>query len=310
MCFNYLLALYVCLQCFIAINLSPQWLERDIIALRIILGTGERKMNTIEMLEKTKNYLCQSIDEYFDSRSKDPFADYAFADAIYQESRTIIKALARNQNIKLPDFIKSSRSVDEAIDNLTTDMHMDDNEYTLKSYVRSCINEYIDYLEDEQIDVKIIHVPSQIPDRLTFAHIKEDLAKCEKRFNEEDYSGAITSARSLVEGVCNEILGNITGTQLEDQPDLPALFKQVRKHLNLDTKNPKLEQPLKQVLNGLVNIVNGLAQIRNENGDAHHRRYEVNKHHALVVINSAKTVVTFLFNTYEYQLEKGTLVKA
>ncbi|MFW2108301.1 hypothetical protein [Bacillus spizizenii] len=41
----------------------------------------------------------------------------------------------------------------------------------------------------------------------------------------------------------------------------------------------------------------------------HHRRYEVNKHHALVIINSAKTVVTFLSNTYEYQLDKGTLVK-
>ncbi|OIS62948.1 hypothetical protein A4A36_06740 [Bacillus subtilis] len=88
-----------------------------------------------------------------------------------------------------------------------------------------------------------------------------------------------------------------------------ALFKMVREHLNLNTDNPKLEQLLKQVISGLINIVNSLAEIRNENGDMHHRRYEVNKRHALVVINSAKTVVTFLSNTYEYQLDKVTLVK-
>lgn len=160
------------------------------------------------------------------------------------------------------------------------------------------------------MDVKIIHVKSDVPDRLTFAHIKEDLAKCDKRFADGDYSGAITSARSLVEGVCNQIIVNITGESLKDKLDLPALFTRVRKELNLNTDNTNLEKPLKQVLSGLINIVNGLAEIRNGNGDAHHRRYEVNKHYALVVINSAKTVVTFLFNTYEYQLDRGTLVKA
>ncbi|ESU31676.1 hypothetical protein G3A_15285, partial [Bacillus sp. 17376] len=173
-----------------------------------------------------------------------------------------------------------------------------------------CFNEYIDFLEDEQLDVKIIHVKSEVPEHLTFEHIKEDLAKCDKRFEEGDYSGNITSARSLVEGVCNAIIVNITGESLKDKLDLPALFTRVRKELNLNTDNPKLEKPLKQVLSGLISIVNGLAEIRNETGDAHHRRYPVNKHHALVVINSAKTVVTILFNTYEYQLDKGTLVKA
>ncbi|MBK4206042.1 hypothetical protein EGI09_19595 [Bacillus subtilis] len=113
----------------------------------------------------------------------------------------------------------------------------------------------------------------------------------------------------MIEGVCNEIIVNLTGNELEDKPKLSALFKMVREHLNLNTDNPKLEQLLKQVISGLINIVNSLAEIRNENGDMHHRRYEVNKHHALVVINSAKTVVTFLSNTYEYQLDKGTLVK-
>ncbi|MBT2722853.1 abortive infection family protein [Bacillus sp. ISL-46] len=268
-------------------------------------------MNALNKLEKTKVNLCKLIEQYWNNG---PFTELYVAqieeENFYEESRNIIKAIARKQNIKVPDFTQASRNLTEAVYFLTTNLDRDENEYTLKQYVRSCFNEYLDYLEDEQIDVRIIHVPSQIPARLTFAHIKEDLAKCEKRFNEEDYSGAITSARSLVEGVCNEIIVNITGEQIEDKLDLPALFKKVRKHLNLNTTNPNLEAPLKQVISGLINIVNGLAEIRNENGDAHHRRYDVDQHHALVVINSAKTIVTFLFNTYEYQLDKGTLVKA
>jgi hypothetical protein len=267
-------------------------------------------MNAMEILEKTKSNLSDAINDYFDSRNADPFADWTVADVLYQESRSIIKAIAKERNLNIPSFIPKSRTIDEAVSDLTAEIGEYDNQYTIKNIVRASFNEYIDILEEEQLDVKIIHVPSQVPDRLTFAHIKEDLAKCEKRFNEEDYSGAITSARSLVEGVCNEIIVNITGKSLEDKLDLPALFKKVRKELNLNTDNPSLETPLKQVLSGLVNIVNGLAEIRNENGDAHHRRYDVNKHHALVVINSAKTVVTFLFNTYEYQLDKGTLVKS
>jgi hypothetical protein len=267
-------------------------------------------MNAIDILEKTKFNIIKVLEQYF---KNGPFTEIFLAQLddnfLYEESRTIIKALARKQNVKVPEFLLASRNLKEAMEFLTTNMDRYENEDTIKGYVRSTFNEYLDYLEDEQIDVNIIHVPSQIPDRLTFAHIKEDLAKCEKRFNEEDYSGAITSARSLVEGVCNEILVNLTGKELEDKPKLPALFKMVREHLNLNTDNPKLEQPLKQVISGLINIVNGLAEIRNENGDMHHRRYEVNKHHALVVINSAKTVVTFLFNTYEYQLDKGTLSK-
>jgi hypothetical protein len=267
-------------------------------------------MNAIEILERTKINFSNAINEYFDSKSTDPSADWSVPDALYQESRSIIKAIAKERKLTIPSFIMTSRTVDEAVSDLTADIGEYDNQYTVKNIVRASFNEYIDILEEEQLDVKIIHVKSEVPDRLTFAHIKEDLTKCDKRFADGDYSGAITSARSLVEGVCNEIIVNITGESLKDKLDLPALFTRVRRELNLNTDNPNLEKPLKQVLSGLINIVNGLAEIRNENGDAHHRRYEVNMHHALMVINSAKTVVTFLFNTYEYQLDKGSLVKA
>lgn len=257
-------------------------------------------MNAIEKLEKAKYEITYAI-------SNDEVLHYN--DTNYQEVRLIIKRLAEEMGVNTPPYIKDCRTIDEAVTYIFNSGGDMADEFSLKNWINIEFNQYIDYLEENQIEVKIIHVPCETPEHLTFAHIIEDLAKCEKRFNEEDYSGAITSARSLVEGVCNEILFNLMGEELKDKLDLPALFKKVRKQLNLNTDNPNLEAPLKQVISGLINIVNGLAEIRNENGDAHHRRYDVNRHHALLVINSAKTVVTFLFNTYEYQLEKGTLVK-
>lgn len=262
------------------------------------------------MLENTKSNLCNALENYFDSSNLGPTIDVYEADVLYQESRSIIKLIAKEKDITIPSFVLTSRTIEEAIYDITADISQYNHPSDILFTVRTNFNVYIDILEEERLDIKVIHVKSEIPDHLTFAHIKEDLTKCDKRLEIGDYSGAITSARSLVEGVCNEIIVNITGESLKDKLDLPALFTKVRKELNLNAENPNLEKPLKQVLSGLINIVNGLAQIRNENGDAHHRRYEVNMHHALMVINSAKTVVTFLFNTYEYQLDKGLIIKS
>ncbi|MBB4826592.1 hypothetical protein HNO89_003852 [Sporosarcina luteola] len=266
-------------------------------------------MNAIELLENTKKNLCNALENHFDNTNSHSCSDISYADILYQESRSIIRAIAKEKELSIPKFVRTSRTIEEAVYDLTADIGQFDFPLNIINTVRTNFNVYIDILEEDRLDVRVIHVKSEIPDHLTFAHIKEDLKKCDKRLSDGDFSGAITSARSLVEGVCNEIIVNITGESLKDKLDLPALFTKVRNELNLNTDNPNLEKPLKQVLSGLINIVNGLAEIRNEHGDAHHRRYEVNMHHALMVINSAKTVVTFLFNTYEYQLDKGTLVK-
>ncbi|MEK3906636.1 abortive infection family protein [Oceanobacillus sp. FSL W7-1309] len=136
----------------------------------------------------------------------------------------------------------------------------------------------------------------------------EDIAKCEHRINTGDYSGALTSARSLIEGVCKELIFNFEGREVEDNPLLPELFKDVRTHLNLDPSNQILQKPLKEVLSGLIKVVHGLNEVRNLGGDMHTRKVTPNLHHALLVVNSAKTVVNFLFHTYEYQRSMGKVV--
>ncbi|RPK08299.1 hypothetical protein [Priestia endophytica] len=63
----------------------------------------------------------------------------------------------------------------------------------------------------ENIDVQIIHIKCEVPKELSYQNILEDISKCGDRINIGDYSGALTSARSLMEGVCKEIIHNIEG---------------------------------------------------------------------------------------------------
>ncbi|WP_176541117.1 MULTISPECIES: abortive infection family protein [unclassified Bacillus (in: firmicutes)] len=265
-------------------------------------------MNALNKLEKTKVNLCKLIEEYFNNG---PFTEFYVAkiedETFYDESRKVIRSLARKRNIKVPDFLQASRTLDEAVYYLTTSMDINDNEYTIKQYIRTCFNEYLDYMEDEQIDVQIVHVECEIPEDLTFKHIVESIQKCENRINNEDYSGAVTSAKTLVEGVCKEILQKFPDVKVDNKTDLPALFTKVRQNLKLDPSDPDLDKSLKDVITGLIKIVNGISEVRNSRGDSHLPKNRIDRHHAVVVVNSAKTVVTFLFNTYEYQLNKGTL---
>jgi len=62
-----------------------------------------------------------------------------------------------------------------------------------------------------------------------------------------------------------------------------------------------------EILRGFISIVNGLASLRNTASDAHARSYRPEQHHARLAVNTAKTVVDFLFETYEYQKRTGKI---
>lgn len=75
----------------------------------------------------------------------------------------------------------------------------------------------------------------------------------------------------------------------------------MQKLLNLDPNRSDIDQSLKQVLSGFINIIQGIASLSNRMGDRHVRNYKPSRHHAMLVYNSAKTISNFLFDTYEYQ---------
>ena len=80
-------------------------------------------------------------------------------------------------------------------------------------------------------------------------------------------AGAITAARTLLESTCKTIL-----TELGEIPDssgeLGKLYKQVRVKLGIDP-NSRAKQPVHQMVNGLTQVVDGLAGLSNSAGDRH-----------------------------------------
>lgn len=133
------------------------------------------------------------------------------------------------------------------------------------------------------------------------AFILEQSDKCREKLAKQDYDGAITNARSMVEAVFEEILERAGQEIPNHEGDLNKLYKAIKKQLNLDPGQRDLAETLKQTLSGLNSIVTGIAGISNKMGDRHARRYKPEKHHALLAINTAYALCEFLLASLAYQ---------
>jgi hypothetical protein len=148
---------------------------------------------------------------------------------------------------------------------------------------------------------------SETADVLSDEYVLELTAKCDTRLAASDFEGAITTARTLLEAILAELETRLAGSRGDYKGDLPKQFKQVTKLLRMDDERPDLDDRFKDVIRGLVMVVNGLAPLRNKMSDGHARERKPAPHHARVVVNSAKTVSTFLVESYLFQVEKGLL---
>ncbi len=114
--------------------------------------------------------------------------------------------------------------------------------------------------------------------------IQENIKKCDKKISEQDYSWAITNARSLVETVLLYIQSKILWEEQKFDGELNALYKKVATMLNLtEDKNKKIDESLKKTISGLYSIISGMAELANDLGDRHGRA-KINKtevHHAI-----------------------------
>lgn len=148
---------------------------------------------------------------------------------------------------------------------------------------------------------------ARVPDALTQLTIDENIRKCETKLSEGDFSGAITNARSLIEGVLIGIEKDLNPAALGYDGDLVKLYKRVQKLLNLEPDRKDISDPLRQILTGLTSVVNGLAAMRNKMSDAHAATYRPNRHHAKLAVYAATTLADFLFETKNYQHARGSL---
>lgn len=139
--------------------------------------------------------------------------------------------------------------------------------------------------------------------KIDFVYVQEHLKKCSDKIDSKDYSGAITNARSLIETVCLFINESITSKPTTNDGNLIKMYRTVADNLNLSPKGSD-EEYVKQILSGVMSIVNGLSSMRNEIGDAHGRGSSdvpdrIDEMHAKLAVNLAMTICEFLWSNFE-----------
>jgi len=196
------------------------------------------------------------------------------------------------------EFMDSKFEVREAIENINKRLKYDGYEVFISN----------GFAKVRQLDGDIIEFssPYQNTEDEKLKFIEEQIAKSEDKIMQEDYDGAITNARSLIEAVLTDIESSFDQEPPKYDGDLLKLYKRVQKHLNLDPANPELDSSLKQTLSGLISILNGIASVSNKMGDRHVRTYKPFKHHAILVVNCARTFCKFMYDTDHYQQEKSS----
>ena len=135
--------------------------------------------------------------------------------------------------------------------------------------------------------------------KLDADHVRQHWTKALDRVA-NDPEGAITSARALIESVCKLIL-DAQKIEYDRALDLNKLYKQAARSLKLgpDQHSP---QVFKQILTGCSSVVEGLAGLRNNFGDAHGqgaRPMRPSARHAVLAVNLAGAMATFLLQTFE-----------
>lgn len=158
----------------------------------------------------------------------------------------------------------------------------------------------------EFVEISNIFITSGDPNH---EFIKEQLNKCREKISKGDYDGSITNARALLEAVLLELEKLLDSDQEPYDGDLLKLYRRVQKLLNLDPAQPNISSSLKQVLSGIVSIVNGISSLRNTMGDAHARKYKPADRHARLVVNSVFTLIDFLINASSYQRNKKDVLR-
>jgi len=120
-----------------------------------------------------------------------------------------------------------------------------------------------------------------------------------------DPEGAITVARTLLETVTKRILDEC-GETYSEKDDLPKLYASVAKVLSL-APSQHTEEPIRAILGGAMNLVNGIGTLRNRMSDSHGRGGKLpvrpSPRHASLAVNTAGAIATFLVETYHEKLQ-------
>ena len=135
--------------------------------------------------------------------------------------------------------------------------------------------------------------------------IVEQVKKANTKIENGDFSGAIASAYTLLEGLLKLLLLETGAPYKENEGDIRNLYKALREHLHLDPSKADINTHLRPILDGFQKIIAGLYEVANKASDRHARKYTPAGHHAKLAVNSAFALCEFLIESRKYQEERS-----
>ncbi len=179
--------------------------------------------------------------------------------------------------------------VEEIIDKINGCLYLSD-----KKLVRIGNNFFIEERN------KMVSLPTEKIKIVDSEYIKNIHSQALKCISENDFDSVITKSRTLLEEVyCYGI--EQKGEEITEKGNINKLYRKIRELYDMNTEK-NLDNRIKKLLSGLNSIVDAIAEIRNNNSDAHgvgKNRIKISEHHANLVLNSATTLAEFILSVIE-----------
>lgn len=127
---------------------------------------------------------------------------------------------------------------------------------------------------------------------------------------EKDPAATLTAACSLLESLFKVYIED-EGLVMPNDKSISPLWKVAKEGLGFDPKALE-DDDLKQVLQGMASIVNGIGSARTHAGSAHgrgRRMYSVEPRHARLAAHAAHTLALFILETWDARKQKAAAGK-
>lgn len=168
-----------------------------------------------------------------------------------------------------------------------------------KSFYISFFNQYANFFENQSIEIELIPVQTSLSEYLTLDVIRGKLDECDLYIHNGTYGAAVTVAKTLLEGVFKEIIRTESPEFLNEHKKFQELRKKTFDILKFNAKNESYNNDLKRLVGNVATIVDTINAIRNKVGIGHPSSEQPNLAQALLVVNAAKTVTTFILQTFD-----------
>lgn len=153
-------------------------------------------------------------------------------------------------------------------------------------------NQYVVKDKDEKININIPNI-----NIINRDYIKDLSERAMKDIDDGNLDSAITKSRTILEeSFCYVI--EFKGEEPSDSGDIGKLYKQVKDLYNMHA-NKDMDKRVNKLLSGLENIVQSIAEMRNNGSDSHglgNKRVNISDYHARLAVNSSTTMAEFILS--------------